>query len=292
MVAVGASLIVLLGVAVVMNMGMSEFMVIFDHNKTMDSVDRAAFALKSIVQNGVNVRGSTDAAWGDPDPTQGYAGVALLPSGNPGFDSALTTAAPPGNVAANNGKAYKIVVFLVENGSYSNTDATAGIHAFNPALDGSSMRAVAIWYQVPDSTKAGPNSSGALWIKTNANGAFTPQSSDLVFNRLSAFKMEVIPTPATPPNPTGPVYKIVFTLTGRYFKGSDKSLWTYDNPASACLTGCRDMEPRAIEVTLRDNALATSQIAADGVIERSQGPLYYFQLHTPRQGQFVNSVSQ
>ena len=293
MVAVASSMVVILGVATVMNMGVREFSVIYEQNKTLESLERASFFLRLYVQNALNVYG--DNSGGIPlapfaqDTTRGFLGGYDLGGGAPGFDSEIA----PFGAAAKDGRAIPIGIFLIEDGGYA-LNAIPGQPA-NVSADGSNFRALALWFQFPDSTNAGRFSSGVLWIDTNAEpgvaGNRVPSGDDLWFDRLTKFRMEVIPAPADPPNPTGPAWQVDFDFTARYFLLPEQRSWFYDRtntPGDMCEIACKDV-PRNIRVALRNNALANSQISATGVVERSQGSMYYFKLNMPLRGQYIQA---
>lgn len=304
MVAVASSTVVILGVAVVMNMGMREFATIYEQNKTLESLERASFFLRLYVQNAVNVRACPNAipmatntrCPGAPgsvpvDRTTGYIGGTDLDAGAavmPGFDSDLHT---------KDGRVIPVGVFLYENGTYSvGTGAAPAIPSANRTADGSMFRAMGIWFQQPQAAVAGRASSGILWIDTNASpaaqgGAVEPSSDDLWFDRMTRLRVQVIPAPADPADPAapyGPVWQVDFQLTARYYSIPEQRSWFYDVVPTACPLPCRDIT-RNIRVALRNNALSNSQIASGGTVERSQGSVYYYKLSLPIQGQYVST---
>jgi hypothetical protein len=288
MTAVASSMVVIAGAVIVLQMGMREFYMLHEQNKALESLERASLFLRIYTQNAVNVRGittpipnvTTADTDGFSDPTKGYVGGMALANGNAGWDSRLLVAG-----THNNGRAYKIGVFLVENGGYDKNTLPE-----DELNHGSLFKPITIWYQVPDSTKAGPLASGVIYMDMNSIAGAAPDASDTFFTNFSAFRVEVVPTPVTPANPNGPAWQVVYYITVRYFLGGTKENWFYDPlvpaPATPLTIGYKE-ENREIRIGLRNNALSNSQIAATGVVERAQGPLYYFRLHMPRSGQII-----
>ncbi len=246
MVAVASSMVVILGVATVMNMGVREFSVIYEQNKTLESLERASFYLRLYVQNGVNVYAvNTDAgipiapavpAGMQADPSRGYVGGYDIGGGTPGFDSEL---GPLFGAAAKDGRVIPLAVFLSEQGSYR-YDAAGGATGYLPGTtpaswsrDGSDFRATALFWQFPQAGFSGRFSSGVIWLDTNADVGAMPSSDDLWFDRMTKLRMEVIPAPVDPPNPNGPAWQIDFQFTARYYLLPDQRSWFYDLDGSA-----------------------------------------------------------
>lgn len=291
MVAVASSMVVILGVATVMNMGVREFAVIYEQNKTLESLERLSFYLRIYVQNGINVY--ADNAGGIPlvpvgnDPTRGYMGGYDVGGGNPGFDSSIA----PFGAGAMDGRVVPIAIFMTEDGGYPYQAALA-LPGANPTEDGSNFRTIGMWFQMPKNNESGRFSSGVLWIDTNSDpgaaGAGIPTADDLWFDRLTRFQMTVIPAPANPVNMNGPVWQVEFQYSARYYLLPEQRSWFYDVLPANCPIACKEVN-RSVRVALRNNALANSQISATGVVERAQGSMYYFKLNLPIQGQYIQS---
>jgi len=280
MVGVGLGLLVMTGAGFIFTFAMDSFNRLVDQNEAEESLLTAAYALRTVATQGVEVFGVSSIVSGFASGGQILNTVLDPQDSNTDYNS-VTSAAIAGTVE-------DLAAFYREAGQ-------VGVPLAN-ANGASDFRPTGIFFRKPAATCVGTSlnvlesCSGALIIDIGAISGNsvdgTTTTTKLIYNRFVAAKLVTNNISSTDGDRAK---EARFSLTVRYFLQGKSSAYNY-LPFTAEFAESANVAPadlryrdRTMEVFIgfRNNYLGPSQLQP-GQPERLHGSLYYFPFNAPK----------
>ncbi|MCB0394009.1 MAG: prepilin-type N-terminal cleavage/methylation domain-containing protein [Bdellovibrionales bacterium] len=275
MVAVGIGTIVALGISTLFIFAVEQFTILVEQNNTEEEMLWASYHTRSFLSQAVQLQTRNATATGGIDyttPTFNNQGYVVR-----NYDSQSFFA---GDVAGTSIPVDLIAVFARENG-----------FASSAGFAGSSLYNSAIFFQRPLIGLPGKLYFIVGSPTSAAGGSMVPADDQIVYERIVEYAISTVDVPVSGGTPNVSKAATV-TITGRYFRTSDRNRQLWCPSANSATAGCGNTVYRDITMTIsvgfRNNALLNCADLANTVgcsgtdyRERLHGGLYFYKMAIP-----------